>query len=255
MKSAFEKFFTLSILCICLIACDSLFEPSTDGDPKNTSTQRYVDYNHDTQTGKIIKYYQSGKKKSVGYYVEGRKDSLFQSWYENGNKKLLIWYKKGKKDGLYQYYRSDGPIYREIEYKDNEKEGLYKEFWKNGNLKYSLEYQYGFALDETLKEYKSTGRKKKDSYLVIKEKNTVKKDGKYTLTVYFEDVPKQAYYAAIIDGVPYILEMKNHKGVMEIDVPKGMFLMKKVEFEGFYQGRKHTVKSVKRKYNIGVENI
>lgn len=234
--------------------CD---EPERDPnyDEHNTPTQRYVDYDHSTQTGKTIKYYSSRKKKSVCFYVKGRKNGLFRSWYENGNKKLEIWYVKGNKDGLYQHYREDGTIYREIEYKDDLKDGQYQEFWKNGNLKYSLDYQYNYALDETLREFKSTGNKKKDNVLIIDEHNTVKKDGKYRLYVYFADLPKEAYYAAYVDGVSHILEMQNKKGVIKIDVPPGIFLMKKIQFEGFYKGRRKTVKSVKRSFNLGIESL
>lgn len=224
-------------------------------DSHNTATKRYIDYDHKTQTGKTITYYESGKRKSICFYNKGRRDSLFRSWYENGNRKLVIWYENGKKEGLYQYYRKDGPIYREIEYKDDLKHGLYQEFWKNGNLKYSLDYEYGYAIDETMKEFKSTGKREKDSYLVIRERNTIKENGKHTIYVYFEDQPKQAYYTAIIDGVPYALDMQNNKGLWVLDVPKGMFVMKKIQFEGFYEGRKQTIKSVKRNFNLGVENL
>jgi hypothetical protein len=252
MKIIYIHVFVLLAL-IGFIGCD-VAEKDPNYDEHNTPTRRYVDYDHTTQTGKIIKYYASRKKKSVCYYEKGRKNGVIRSWYENGNKKLVIWYNKGKKDGLYQYYREDGPIYREIEYKDDLKEGQYQEFWKNGNLKYSLDYQHGYALDKTLREYKSTGAKKRD-VLIIDEFNTVQKDGKYRLNVYFADLPKQAYYAAYLDGVPYILDMQNKKGVIEIDVPQGAFIMKKVQFEGFYEGKKKTFKTVKRSFNIGVENI
>ena len=49
--------------------------------------------------------------------------------------------------------------------------------------------------------------------------------------------------------------MEGRKGVIRLDVPQGTYIMKKVQFEGFYQGRKQTVKSVKKGFNIGVENI
>lgn len=250
----FLSYFGLLLASSFFLGCETAAEDPYY-DSHNTATQRYINYDHKTQTGKIIKYYESGDRKSIGFYHNGRKDSLFRSWYENGSKKLVIWYDKGKKEGLYQYYRKEGPIYREIEYKDDLKHGLYQEFWKNGNLKYSLDYQFDFALDETMKEFKSTGNRKKDSYLVVREKNTVKENGKHTIYVYFEDQPKQAYYTAIIDGVPYALDMQNNKGLWVLDVPKGMFVMKKIQFEGFYEGRKQTIKSVKRNFNLGVENL
>lgn len=237
-----------------LMACDT-----TPKDPyydsHNTPTQRYIDYDHTTQTGKVIKYYESGKKRSIGFYAKGMRDSLFRSWHENGNPKLEIWYVKGQKQGLYKNYRKSGSLYREIEYKDDLKHGTYQEFWKNGNLKYSLEYQFGYELDETLQEYQSSGDRQKDSYLVITENNTVYKNNKYELRVYFDDLPKEAFYTATVDGIPYALEIEDRKGVIRIDVPKGVFIMKKVQFEGFYKGRKKTVQSVKRSFNIGVENL
>lgn len=224
-------------------------------DSHNTPTTRFMHYNHETQTGRIITYYESGKKASACYYDKGRRDSLYRSWHENGKPQLEIWYNKGKKDGLYQRFREDGSLYREIEYKNNDKHGQYQEFWKNGNLKYALTYDRDMPINNSIREFKSTGSLKKDSYLVIKEYNTVQTNGKYKLYVYFEDLPPEAYYSAVIDGVPYILDMENNKGVIKLDVPKGVFVMKKVQFEGYYQGRKKTIKSVRRSFNLGIENL
>ena len=252
MNSILNKAIWVSVLLLSLIGCDFLSGTEPEGDQHNTPTCRYVNYDHKTQTGKRILYYESGKKKSLGFFKNGMRDSLFKSWYENGNKKLEIWYADGKKEGLYKKYREGGEIYREIDYKDDLKHGQYQEYWKNGNLKYVLDYEYDFALDETLREYKSTGEKK-GKFLVIDERNTVQINGMYELYVYFKDLPKQAAYTATVDGVPVLLAMKNRKGVISLKLNRGDFLMKKVQFEGFYEGRKSTIQSVKRSFNIGVE--
>ena len=223
-------------------------------DPHNTPTCRYIDYDHDTKTGIRIMYYESGKKKSYVFFDHGMRDSLFRTWHENGKKKLVIWYEKGMKQGLYQKFRKTGELYREIEYEDDMKNGSYKEFWKNGRVKYELEYRNDLSLDKTLQEYKQDGNVRPGSFLVINEVNTVRKNNKYALYVYFDDLPEEAVYVAIIDGIPFALEKVSGKGVLSFDVPEGAFLMKKVVFEGFYQGRKRTVRSVKRSFSIGIEN-
>ena len=239
-------FFSLSLM----VACDSNSE-----DPNNTPTKRYVNYNHKTKTGKVITYFKDGEKKTVGYYKNGQRDSLYRSWYINGKPELEIWYNNGKKDGMYKYYRYEGPIYREIEYKDDLKNGLYQEFWSNGNIKYSIEYDKGLQLDETLVEFKQNGYKQKGKFLVLQEINNVRKNGQYKVLVFFEDLPKRATYLVWVDDVPYVLENKNGKGEFMVEVPNGAYIMKKVKFEGYYEGRKSTLKSVKRNFNIGVDNL
>lgn len=246
----------LNILMI-LSGCDFLGIGQPDDplyDPNNTSTCRYIDYDHSTQTGIRIMYYESGKKKSYAYFDKGRRDSLFRAWYENGNKKLVIWYDKGMKQGLYQKYRKTGELYREIEYVNDLKNGSYTEFWKNGNVKYTLDYENDLPVNSTLKEYSSKGDKK-GKHLIITEKNTVRKDGKYRLYVYFKDKPKESLYLARVDNVAMPLEKVDNMGYIEMDVPPNVSIMKKVLFEGYYEGKKSTVQSVKRSFNIGIDNF
>ena len=171
MKKNVKVLLAIFFGLILMVACDSNSE-----DPHNTPTKRFVNYNHETKTGKVITYFKDGEKKTVGFYKNGRRDSLYRSWYINGKPELEIWYNNGKKDGMYKYYRYEGPIYREIEYKDDQKNGLYQEFWSNGNIKYSIEYDKGLQLDETLVEFKQNGDKQKGKFLVLQEINNVKKN-------------------------------------------------------------------------------
>ncbi len=223
-------------------------------DPHDTDTKQHIDFNHQTRTGTIITYYRDGERKTKCYYKRGRRDGQFRSWYINGNPKLEIMYKDGDKHGTYKYYRQDGALWRKIEFKDDLRHGLFQEYWSNGNLKVELEHDRGEPINSTLKEYAESGKTKTEKALVINTKNTVQLDNKYIVYVYFEHMPKKAYYSAEVDGVDYYLPQENGKGIMEFEVLPGQVVMQKVRFTGTYEGRQKTRIEASKDFNIGVEN-
>jgi hypothetical protein len=97
------------------------------------------------ETGEWTSWHENGNIKSIGYYVEGRKDSLWQ-WYDESG--ILTgtgtgMYGDGVENGTWMNYYPDGAVSDSGSYLEGLKEGLWKYYYETGSLKYSVHYKAG----------------------------------------------------------------------------------------------------------------
>jgi antitoxin component YwqK of YwqJK toxin-antitoxin module len=95
------------------------------------------------EIGEWTSWHVNGNIKSVGYYAEGRKDSLWQWYDESGILTGLGMYDKDVEHGTWMHYNPDGVVSDSGSYLEGLQEGLWKYFHENGSLKYAVHYQAG----------------------------------------------------------------------------------------------------------------
>ncbi len=80
-------------------------------------------------------YYLSGKLKSKGSYLDGKKYNKWEYFYQNGQLEQLGFYdKNGKYTGEWKWYYDNGQLLREEEFRRGLEDGYLKEFDREGNL-------------------------------------------------------------------------------------------------------------------------
>ena len=105
-------------------------------------------------------YYPSGKLKSEGNVVDGKKGGIHKEYYENGQLWIEDNYKNGKLDGLSKIYYESGQLWIEENYKNDKKNGVYREYYKTGGLRFRDIYKNDIKINR--KEYTEEGQLKFD---------------------------------------------------------------------------------------------
>ena len=59
-------------------------------------------------TGHVTTYYPNGQIKTVGTYINGKKDGYFEEFYENGELKNQCFYKDDLLHGYVENYNKEG---------------------------------------------------------------------------------------------------------------------------------------------------
>ncbi|MBN1968830.1 MAG: hypothetical protein JXR48_11840 [Candidatus Delongbacteria bacterium] len=72
-------------------------------------------------TGKLVKYYDNGKKNLSRSVHNGKYDGLSTVWYNNGNLRGQGYYTDGKRDGEWVFWEKDGSIEYTRYYKKGER--------------------------------------------------------------------------------------------------------------------------------------
>ncbi len=132
---------------------------------KNGKVKRKSSVNSDTL--KVIIYYESGTPKSNYFTVKGLMEGLKKSWHSNGKVKglyqykhglqenLSIWYyetgqvatkcnfKNGIEDGFCISYFENSLIKQEGNFKNGEEEGIVLNYFENGQLDSKVNYSHG----------------------------------------------------------------------------------------------------------------
>ncbi len=97
----------------------------------------------DMEIGEWTSWHVNGNIKSVGYYAEGRKDSLWQWYDESGILTGLGMYDEDVEHGTWMHYYPGGVVSDSGSYLEGLQEGLWKYFHENGSLKYAVHYKTG----------------------------------------------------------------------------------------------------------------
>jgi antitoxin component YwqK of YwqJK toxin-antitoxin module len=95
------------------------------------------------ETGQWTNWHENGNIEIIGYYVEGRKDSLWQWYDESGILKSTGLYDDGVESGIWMNYYPDGVVSDSGSYHEGLKEGLWKYYHESGSLKYAVNYKAG----------------------------------------------------------------------------------------------------------------
>ena len=95
------------------------------------------------EIGEWTSWHVNGNIKSVGYYAEGRKDSLWQWYDESGILTGSGMYDEDVEHGTWMHYYPGGVVSDSGSYLEGLQEGLWKYFHENGSLKYAVHYNAG----------------------------------------------------------------------------------------------------------------
>ena len=95
------------------------------------------------EMGQWTSWHENGNIQSIGYYLEGRKDSLWQWYDEVGILTGSGMYDEDVEHGTWMHYYPGGVVSDSGSYLEGLKEGLWKYFHENGSLKYAVHYKTG----------------------------------------------------------------------------------------------------------------
>src|SRR6056297_1695208 len=163
-------------------------------------------------------------KKAEGYFINRKKDSVWNYYNEYGNLVSKDRYENGQKHGKsVKFYRS-GDTSQVSHWKKGTKDGLFKQYFTNGKLKLLSNYKNG-KINGYVTVFFPDGSKKIEGKYV----NNLK-EGKW---VYFEDNRDTSKVINYKDGTPLNsneLEEKEYKEILELENNKGKFESPRDEF-------------------------
>ena len=102
------------------------------------------------ETGKWTCWHENGNMKSIGYYSDGLRDSLWQWFDESGIPTSTGMYRHGVENGTWMLYYHDGVVSDSGAYHDGLKEGLWKYYHEIGRLKSAVIYKAGMMHGEKI---------------------------------------------------------------------------------------------------------
>lgn len=130
----------------------------------NLKTEKIVD--PDTNTKKIIEYYDNGNLKSEFHFLNNKKHGLQITYYPNKRIDTSIEYNNGKKEGKYlKYYDNENNDIKTItHYKNNEKNGTHQEYYPGNNIKKEYYYENNKQINKQIDYYKNGKKSKIEEY-------------------------------------------------------------------------------------------
>ena len=166
----------LSILFFC--SCDDMASSENIKDIKSKKI-----YNG------VRKNYLNGKLASTVTYKDSLKNGIAINYYPSGKVNMEFNYKDNKKDGPHKWYHENGKIYLEGNYTDGKKNGVFKLYRDNGTLKSEMPWSNDNPCVGLI-EYTPSGKKIPTPKIIVKQKNTVKLDGKCAFSFSLSDKSK-----------------------------------------------------------------
>jgi hypothetical protein len=95
------------------------------------------------EIGEWTSWHENGNVQSIGHYLEGQKDSLWQWHDEAGILTGSGMYDRDVEHGTWMHYYPDGVVSDSGSYLEGLQEGLWKYYHENGSLKYAVHYKAG----------------------------------------------------------------------------------------------------------------
>jgi len=128
---------------------------------------------YDPDNGAKTDYYDDGYSIRAEYTLKnGQLNGTFKSYYQNGKIKKSGNYINGKENGLFKEYNEDGSINIEYSMKDGELNGPFKIYYDNGNIKMTGSYINGFENGKFI-VYNEDGTISKEYYMKNDERNGI----------------------------------------------------------------------------------
>ncbi|MBD0403617.1 toxin-antitoxin system YwqK family antitoxin [Flammeovirga sp. EKP202] len=214
----------------------------------------------------VFNYDNSKQKRAEINYTKGVKNGVAKTYYKSGKLKQEVNYVMGKKDGVSKMYHTNGNIYKEAFYENNEVKQR-KYYYQDGTLKSIAKYINEKPTNELKEYYKSGKLKTKYPKILVKENDDTALYDKVVLEITLSEKRKNVrFYVAedhninvkTIDIAKYNLHTVNmfdKRGVVEITIPKGYGVMKRIPIIAEYTtigGRKKIDKTI---YNLSVSHI
>ncbi len=107
-------------------------------------------------TGKEVRYFDDGVTiEETGFYKNGEKDSIWETFYRNGKIRFSENYKNGLKHGVAKMFYKNGVLEDKVYYIEDEEERERRGFRKDGSLEEITFYQRGIRVG--VKEYTEDG--------------------------------------------------------------------------------------------------
>lgn len=125
--------------------------------------------------GKRIRYYPSGKVKSVAYYKDGKNHGTLTDFYEDGSVEGEVHFKDGRLNGISKYYYPNGTLEMVVPYKDGIRVGWGKFYRKDGSLE-SME-------SKVVDLYEQNGKEEVNQVIMFNEEGKIMKDSSYYLSI------------------------------------------------------------------------
>src|SRR5690606_18169704 len=79
-------------------------------------------------TGELLDLYETGILKTRESYTDGYMTGKSETWYADGTKRTVGYYLKGKKDSIWTYYLQSGGVYKTTTFESDSLSGPYKEY-------------------------------------------------------------------------------------------------------------------------------
>ena len=89
----------------------------------------------DPYSGKFEAWYENGKQKSIGNFVDGKEHGKLEAWYENGQRKLIGNFVDGKKHGKFEMWYENGQQKTIGNFVDGKEHGKLEAWYENGRQK------------------------------------------------------------------------------------------------------------------------
>ena len=115
------------------------------------------------RNGNFIFYYENGKLKLTGKYVDDLLDSTVNAYWENGNMKYIHEYAMGVRVGKTITYYNNGNLEQEVALKNEKPHGLMLTYYEAGNIRLKSNYNEGVRDGQYLR-YHLTGLVAEESY-------------------------------------------------------------------------------------------
>ncbi len=107
--------------------------------------------------GRAINYYANGKIKDIGYFKDGKRDSLYISYFINGQIESTGYYENGLREGNWTWYFENGQLSGQYIYVHGDYEGLFRSFHNNG-AKWTVSQSLHSKLHGWTERYFSNGQ-------------------------------------------------------------------------------------------------
>lgn len=143
--------------------------------------------------GKWAEFYDTGEKKALGQYVEGREDGLWETWFINGQVQSRGKYIAGVKDGLWEEFHFNGKTAAKATWVNGVQDGEARRWYADGKSESVTRYKNG-VFDGDWSEWHENGE--------LKFSNTYKAGRKVGNWRRFFDNGKQELEETFVDGLP-----------------------------------------------------
>jgi hypothetical protein len=238
------------LLLILFIACDQLKNAENTKEKKkelhgvieingsNGVIKSSITYIHGKRHGIAKTFYKDGKLRQEINYAYDKKHGVATTYYQNGEKYQETPYDSGMISGIRKKYRENGQIFAEIPFKDDMPGVGLKEYLIDGSLK---------------KNYPT---------IVIKEKDEILREGKFTLLVSLSNSAKNVkFYRGSLEESKYlgysakeIYPQRKGKAEYKFYVQPGNFLMQEITLIANHTTALGNPYIIKRNYNLAIEN-
>jgi hypothetical protein len=98
-------------------------------------------------TGWVKTIFNNGKLSSLGFYKDGKKDGVHQSWWENGYMLMESTFYSGMKDGSFRTWNENGSILIEANWRRDKEHGPHTVYNMDGTKLLQMHYVDGVKIN------------------------------------------------------------------------------------------------------------